>query len=229
VGSGRRLRRWLAGEDAAAKDALPLGELLDPLALAAVVVLVVNDRALKGVLPGWLTGKLSDVAGLVVAPLLVTALVGCALALAARLGADVDPSLSPRRLALAIAVVGAGFAVVELWPPATRAYLATLAAIGLPSSATRDPSDLAALPALAAAAWIGLREIARVPLGRVAVVARRAAGDPADATRMLADVRRRARDGAAVERLATALAEHGARPTAEHAAAVDRALDALRM
>jgi hypothetical protein len=38
----------------------------------ALGVLLINDHVLKvvGVLPGWLTGKLSDVAGLIVAPVL---------------------------------------------------------------------------------------------------------------------------------------------------------------
>jgi len=40
----------------------------------ALAVLVVNDHVLKGagLLPGWLTGKLSDFAGLVVAPVVVS-------------------------------------------------------------------------------------------------------------------------------------------------------------
>jgi len=42
-------------------------------------VLLLNDHVLKGggVVPGWLTGKLSDFAGLVVAPVLACALLGC--------------------------------------------------------------------------------------------------------------------------------------------------------
>ena len=50
--------------------------LRSPLWWACLGVLVVNDHALKGsgLLPGWLTGKLSDLAGLVVAPVLVCSL-----------------------------------------------------------------------------------------------------------------------------------------------------------
>ena len=69
-GNGRRasiferLRRALRGVDHAAAPALPIGEALHPVALVGVVVLVVNDWVGKGRGPGWLTGKLSDVAGL---------------------------------------------------------------------------------------------------------------------------------------------------------------------
>src|SRR5689334_17922691 len=55
-----------------------LAPLLSPTFLAAVTVLVANDHWLKGaaLLPAWLTGKLSDFAGLVVAPLLAVTLLG---------------------------------------------------------------------------------------------------------------------------------------------------------
>lgn len=47
--------------------------LRHPLWIVSFAVLVANDQWLKGagVLPGWLTGKLSDVLGLVVAPVLL--------------------------------------------------------------------------------------------------------------------------------------------------------------
>src|SRR5690242_20127817 len=62
------------------------GALLHPLPLAAVAVLAINDHLLKGagVLPGWLTGKLSDIAGLFFFPLLLTALARGAWKLAAK-------------------------------------------------------------------------------------------------------------------------------------------------
>lgn len=47
--------------------------VLHPVALASLVVLVGNDHALKGTGPGWLTGKLSDVAGLAFLPFLLLA------------------------------------------------------------------------------------------------------------------------------------------------------------
>jgi len=39
-----------------------------PLALAAAALILLNDFVLRGHAPGWLTGKLSDVGWLVVAP-----------------------------------------------------------------------------------------------------------------------------------------------------------------
>ncbi len=51
-------------------------QLLHPLWWVALGLLALNDHALKpmGLLPGWLTGKLSDVAGLVVAPVMLAAM-----------------------------------------------------------------------------------------------------------------------------------------------------------
>ena len=49
--------------------------MLHPLALISLVVLVLNDHLLKPLTPGWLTGKLSDVAGLLFFPFLLLALV----------------------------------------------------------------------------------------------------------------------------------------------------------
>lgn len=50
------------------------GELaIHPVVAGAVVLLFVNDHLLKPYYAGWLTGKLSDVAGLIAAPLLLQA------------------------------------------------------------------------------------------------------------------------------------------------------------
>jgi len=49
--------------------------LLHPAALAALVALVVNDHALKERFPGVVTGKVSDLAGMVVAPLVLVTVV----------------------------------------------------------------------------------------------------------------------------------------------------------
>ncbi|GAA3121815.1 hypothetical protein GCM10020001_047700 [Nonomuraea salmonea] len=42
--------------------------LCHPVTVAGVLVLLVNDHLLKAAFPGVVTGKLSDVAGLLVAP-----------------------------------------------------------------------------------------------------------------------------------------------------------------
>lgn len=139
---------------------LPAEELLHPYPLLAVVVLVVNDRLLKGggVLPGWLTGKLSDVAGLFFFPLLLTAL--------ARLAAwpllRRRPPLTRRLLAGAIVLTAVGFAAVKLIPSVGYAFAAVSAWLEPLDRFARvvvvqDPTDLMVLPVLALTAWHGAR------------------------------------------------------------------------
>lgn len=113
--------------------------------IAATALLVVNDHVLKGsgLLPGWLTGKLSDFAGLFVFPIFLFVV------------ADVltrGRSTQARgRTAIGAALVtAAGFSAVKL-VPGVNALVHTLL----------DPSDLIALPACALAALWLVRE----PLG----------------------------------------------------------------
>lgn len=148
--------------------------LLHPVALAALALLVVNDQLLKAAWPGPVTGKLSDVAGLVVAPLAVQATWEVAAWLVGRWRGP-----SPRVLAGAIVLAGAGFVAIQLWPPAGDAYrwglavlqwpfrviAAGLAGGPLPSLApvvlTPDAGDLLALPALTVTWWLGRRRLPR--------------------------------------------------------------------
>ncbi|HEY0477101.1 MAG TPA: hypothetical protein VGD37_06235 [Kofleriaceae bacterium] len=192
-----RLRRGLRGVDHAAAPALPLGEALHPVTLAAVAVLAINDWVLKPHLgPGLVTGKLSDLAGLVFAPIVLSAALGLALHVAARLGARVDPSLSRRRLIACTVATGAVFAAVKLDPGAARLLARLISQLGRPAAIALDRTDLLCLPALAIAWWIGRDELRRVPLGRPAAIHR--LGRPAGPA--LADVRRA---GAPTDRLAT--------------------------
>jgi hypothetical protein len=159
------------GDAAAAR---PGDGLLHPVAVGALVVLILNDRLLKMIWPGPLTGILSDVAGLIVAPL--------ALQAAWEVGAWVVARWtgpSRRALAVAIAVIALGFAAVQLWPPATDAFrvglgllqwplaagVAVLSGASLPPVrpvvAVADVEDLFALPALAVSWWVGSRRVAR--------------------------------------------------------------------
>jgi hypothetical protein len=150
---------------------LPLGEALHPATLAAVAVLAINDWLLKPRYgPSLVTGKLSDLAGLAFAPVVLSAAIGLVLHLAARLGAPVDPSLSRRRLALCIAATGAVFTLVKLDPTAARLLAHLLSHLGRPAAIYLDPTDLLCLPALAIARWIGRDELRRVPLGRPAAL-----------------------------------------------------------
>jgi hypothetical protein len=144
--------------------------LLHPVALAAIAVLVANDHWLKLRHPGWLTGKLSDVAGLVFFPLLLVIVVDGA---AARCNRRLPRTLAT--VAIAAAVTAAGFALVKLAPWATEVYRQGLGALQWPAqlawavahgaripgivavAAVTDPSDLIALPFAAVAVWIARR------------------------------------------------------------------------
>jgi hypothetical protein len=197
-----QLRRTLRGVDHAEAPALPLGEAVHPAALAAAAALAANDWLLKPRLgPGLVTGKLSDLAGLIFAPVVLSAAIGLALHLAARAGARVDPSLSRRRLLACTAATGAVFAAVKLDPAAARALAALVAALGRPAAIVPDRTDLWCLPALAVALWIGRDELRRVPLGRPAALHR--LGRPAGPA--LADVRWAGAPAARVDALAAAI------------------------
>ncbi len=114
-----------------------------PLPLGAVIVLLVNDHWLKGtgLLPSWLTGKLSDVAGLFFFPILLATLAGYAF------GERTERIERGRYFVEETSVVltGVVFAVLKLWPAAsawaTRSWGVVVC----------DPTDLVALPSLALA------------------------------------------------------------------------------
>lgn len=157
-----RLRRGLRGGDGA--ETLPIGEALHPVTLLAMIVLVVNDWVLKARLgPSFVTGKLSDVAGLAAAPVVLTALVGLVLLAAKKLGARVDPRLTARRLWLAIVATGAVFTAIKLSARAAGWFTDAIGWIR-PATVHLDRTDLACLPMLVVAYWIGRDELRR--LGR---------------------------------------------------------------
>jgi hypothetical protein len=151
---------------------------MHPGTLAAVALLVVNDWVIKQVWTGGglarslVAGKLSDIAGLAFAPVVLSAAIGLVLALAARLGARVDPSLTRRRLLVCIAATAAGFIAVKLSPSAAEAVVGALSHLGRPAAIQLDRTDLMTLPALAIAYWIGRDELRRVPLGKPAAIHR---------------------------------------------------------
>jgi hypothetical protein len=205
-----RLRRVLRGADRATAPALPIGEALHPLTLALVGVLVVNDWVLKPHTSDFgsrwtevVIGKLSDIAGLGFAPVVLTAGIGLLLHAAVRLGGSrlarrIDPSLSARRLAMACAATAAGFAAIKLAAPVRAAFIA-----GLGHGAAVDPdwTDLLCLPCVLIAWWIGRDELRRVPLGRAAAV--HAHGAPAGDA--LADLVRAGADPMRIASLAAAI------------------------
>jgi hypothetical protein len=110
-----------------------LGWLVHPLPLAAIALTAINDHLLKGsgLLPAWLTGKLSDFTGLFFFPLAVAAVARARTA-------------APRTIV--VIAVGAAFAWLKLSPDAC-ARIAPIAGV------TPDATDLVALPVLALAWW----------------------------------------------------------------------------
>lgn len=205
-----RAWRALAGEDSPAKPGLPLAELLAPLPIACLAILALNDWVLKPTdLPRWLTGKLSDFAGLAVFPLVATAAFDVTLNLIWRFGVDVDFTLRRAKLAVAIALTGGVFACMKLVPDVAIAVANTLGFAFGHAHVMPDPTDLVALPALAFSWWWGTKTIARGSYGRLAWAERAspaqvyevaaldaparawlAGGDPAPLVAALAEARR---------------------------------------
>jgi hypothetical protein len=111
---------------------------------AALLVLVANDHVLKGsgLLPAVVTGKLSDFAGLIIAPVLLCA--ACS-------------ASSDRLRALLFGAVVLGFAAIKLSPVLADDAAAALTAIGVPSRIWCDPTDLIAFVVLPWAARLAQR------------------------------------------------------------------------
>ena len=219
-----RAWRWLAGEDSTRRAGLPVSELLAPLPLLMIGLLVVNDWVLKPSMGGAVTGKLSDVAGLAVAPLILTAAGDLLLLIGARLGLRVDPTLRAWKLGAAIAVVAVAFVAAKLSPAVADAIAARLAGVFGHAAIVADPTDLLVLPAIVIAAYHGRKAIARIPAGRVAHVARRhRAGRPIAAP--FADA---VRAGASADDVAALDAAVAAWLAGGPSAPVDAALDRLR-
>jgi hypothetical protein len=106
----------------------PERAFLHPVWIASLVLLALNDHVLKGsgLLPGWLTGKLSDFSGLMVAPVVLAAI------LRAR---------GHRMFLVSHVVVGIGFALLEISPTLVAAVESALPGVRM----WPDLTDLAAL------------------------------------------------------------------------------------
>lgn len=144
--------------------------ILDPVALAALTLMVLNDHVLKAAYPGQITGKLSDVAGLAFFPLLLLGAWELAL-----LFADRWRWPSRRSAVASVVVTGLGFVLVKTAAPGAEAFgtaigfgqwlagipaaLATAKPLGtpMPARVLADPGDLVALPALLLPLALGLR------------------------------------------------------------------------
>lgn len=155
-------------------DPWPGDFLLVPLALGSVALLILNDWVVKARWPGVVSGKLSDVAGMVFFPLLLVALAELAIALLGR-----PWFASTRAFVLSAAVVGLVFAATKTVGPVRTAdewalgqlrwlpHAAWSAVMGdSPGPAVRprvvaDASDLLAVPFVLVAVWIGHRHRGR--------------------------------------------------------------------
>ncbi len=128
--------------------------LLRPWALGALALLVLNDHWLKAAWPGAVTGKLSDVAGLIAFPALLHDLwLWC--------GPRASGEQRRRRLWLAVLATALTFAAAKTWAPANSACRLAVGALRWPARAVltgdvrapfvqvalrQDVTDLLALP-----------------------------------------------------------------------------------
>ena len=146
------------------------GGLLDPVVIASLALLVANDHVLKTLARGspWslVTGKLSDIAGLVFLPVLILAAIEV---IAALRGKYRGPS--PRQADVVAVVIAALFVAMKTsevfgevyawtlgalqWP--ARAIFATLRDTALPSwrpvAHIVDPTDVVAVVGVAWVMW----------------------------------------------------------------------------
>ncbi|MBI3152180.1 MAG: hypothetical protein HYZ21_08610 [Chloroflexi bacterium] len=112
--------------------------LSHPLVLLSVAVLLVNDHLLKVYAPSWLTGKLSDFAGLFFFPILLGVI----------LNFIFKPfGIQPRTLAfLSFGFTAVWFALIKTLPVFTQLTVSFLSnLLSLPVQIICDPGDLAAL------------------------------------------------------------------------------------
>ena len=130
-----------------------LRALAAPVTVACLVLLVLNDHVLKQAWPGPVTGKLSDVVGLVVAPLV--------------LAVPLALLRVPRPALTAVLATGVGFVLVKTTQTGAAVATDLWSAVAGPSYLLRDPTDLLALPALLVALRVhGLAGRRRQPLRR---------------------------------------------------------------
>lgn len=118
----------------------PSRALLHPLWWGSLGLLALNDHVLKqvGMLPELVTGKLSDVVGLIVAPALF---------------ATVIRARRERALLRCHLAVGAVFAGIQLSTSFAALWSSLMGIVGFPWTIVCDPTDLLALPFL----WVSWR------------------------------------------------------------------------
>jgi hypothetical protein len=131
--------------------------LVRPIAVVALMTLIVNDHIIKQRWPGLLSGKLSDIAGLVFLPLLIVSVCEVTRAAVGR------PWQMGKRGVVAVAVaVVIGFAATKLSTAVAASYGDMLGWLRWPLighwsqvAISQDPTDVICAPA-AILAWIEL-------------------------------------------------------------------------
>ena len=146
-------------------EATPADLLLRPVPLFAIILLALNDHVLKPIWPGLVTGKLSDIAGMVLCPLLLMAITALILARPWR-----SNEVAIRLACVAVTVVG--FALLKESPTIARNYGDLLGWVRYPLlhhwhrvQIAHDQTDLLALPGAGVAWWDSQRATRRQRVG----------------------------------------------------------------
>lgn len=127
-----------------------LALLAHPVSLAALALLLFNDQILRRFWPSWWTGKISDAAWMVVAPLFLAALLSWLLP--HREGSNRQQL---RVFVIAFLAIGISFTLVKLVPLVNLLATRSMAIfLGAKPALSLDPTDLLALPALAIPFWL---------------------------------------------------------------------------
>lgn len=116
--------------------------LAHPSVILSIFLLLLNDHLLKDLFPGVITGKLSDVVGLLFFPFTISLVVSIVV---------VWKGENQRLLgALSIGFTALVFSAIKTIPWANTAFEGLVTAVtGIPSQILLDPTDLIALPILA--------------------------------------------------------------------------------
>jgi hypothetical protein len=144
------------------RKALPGDLVVRPVPVLAGVVLALNDHVLKAVFGDTVTGKLSDVSGLVFVPLLLLGILELGRAAWRR-----PWQIRHRDLVAALVLVGAALASAKLSVPISHGFGDVGGVLRYPFrgrfdavTITHDPSDLWTLPALLIA-WLDAAAVIR--------------------------------------------------------------------
>ncbi len=151
----------------------PGAELGSAIPLFGLALMALNDHVLRPRWPGWVTGKLSDLAVVLFFPFLVSATLAwlawgtnTVLARVAPGRAPLSTGLTPARLWIGLLATASSLAAINLSVPARDLYVALLETVDLfgwigPFRYTLDPTDCLGLLGLPVAWWWGRRLVDR--------------------------------------------------------------------